>query len=263
MIENAKDRRASKKILMFALSIFNQSTMITEQEEQIIRRSFCAKTWNDTKTRDSWSVFKIMSEFVNGMEKMSQIGPCVAIFGSARTQPENKYYQLAVDIAEGLTKIGFGIITGGGPGIMEAANRGANKGGGTSVGLNIVLPHEQHFNPYIDPDKNINFDYFFVRKTIFMRYSQGYIVMPGGFGTLDELSEAITLIQTNKMVDFPIVLVGSEYWGGFIDWLKSTMLAEKMIKEEDFDIFHVVDTKEDAVKVIQDFYNKYAPRPNF
>ncbi len=237
--------------------------MITKQEEEIIRSSFTEKTWNDTKTRDSWSVFKIMSEFVEGMEKMSQTGPCVAIFGSARTQPGEKYYELATEIAEGLTQIGFGIISGGGPGIMEAANKGAKQGGGTSVGLNIVLPHEQHLNPYIDADKNINFNYFFVRKTIFMRYAQGYIAMPGGFGTLDELSEAITLIQTNKMVDFPVILVGTEYWSGLIDWFKKTLLAQKMIKEEDFDIFHVVDTKDEVVDIIKDFYIKYAPKPNF
>ena len=227
--------------------------MITEKEEKIIRQSFQPKTWNDVKTHDSWSVFKIMSEFVEGMEKLSNIGPCVAVFGSARLKPEDKYYQMAEKIAEDLTKIGFGVISGGGPGIMEAANKG----------LNIVLPHEQHFNPYIDPDKNINFQYFFVRKTIFMRYAQGYIAMPGGFGTLDELSEAITLIQTNKMVDFPVVLVGKDYWKGLINWFKSTLLKENMIKKEDFNIFHIVDTGEEAVNIIAEFYNKYAIKPNF
>ncbi len=237
--------------------------MITEKEEKIIRQSFQPKTWNDVKTHDSWSVFKIMSEFVEGMEKLSNIGPCVAVFGSARLKPEDKYYQMAEKIAEDLTKIGFGVISGGGPGIMEAANKGAHNGGGSSVGLNIVLPHEQHFNPYIDPDKNINFQYFFVRKTIFMRYAQGYIAMPGGFGTLDELSEAITLIQTNKMVDFPVVLVGKDYWKGLINWFKSTLLKENMIKKEDFNIFHIVDTGEEAVNIIAEFYNKYAIKPNF
>jgi TIGR00730 family protein len=237
--------------------------MITSEEEKIIRNSFKEKKWNDVKTHDSWSVFKIMSEFVEGFEKLSKIGPCVAIFGSARTKPEDKYYQMATEIAKNLTQKGFGIITGGGPGIMEAGNKGAMEGGGKSVGLNIVLPHEQHFNPYIDADKNINFNYFFIRKTMFMRYAQGYIVMPGGFGTLDELSEAITLIQTNKMVDFPIVLVGRDYWKGLIDWFRTTLLTEKMVKEEDFEIFHLVDNEEEAVKVIEDFYNKYAFKPNF
>ena len=236
---------------------------ITEKDERIIHESFHPKSWSEIKSHDSWSVFKIMAEFVEGMEKLSKAGPCVAIFGSARTQAGDPYYEMAVEIAEKLTDYGFGIITGGGPGIMEAGNKGAQKGGGTSVGLNINLPFEQHFNPYIDSDKNINFDYFFVRKTIFMRYAQGYIAMPGGFGTLDELSEAITLIQTNKMVEFPVVLVGKDYWKGLIDWFKKTLLKEKMIKEEDFDIFQVVDTADDAVRIIKDFYKKYAIKPNF
>ena len=237
--------------------------MITKEEEEIIRNSFSEKSWNDVKTHDSWSVFKIMAEFVEGMEKLSRVNPCVAIFGSARTKPEDKYYKLAEEIAYRITKIGFGIITGGGPGIMEAGNKGAHRGGGTSVGLNINLPFEQHFNPYIDSDKNIDFDYFFVRKTIFMRYAQGYVVMPGGFGTLDEMSEAITLIQTNKMVDFPVILVGKEYWKGLLDWFRDTMLKEGMIKEEDFSIFHVVDEVDDVVKIVKDFYDKYAVKPNF
>lgn len=237
--------------------------MITKEEEEIIRNSFGEKSWNDVKTHDSWSVFKIMAEFVEGMEKLSRVNPCVAIFGSARTKPEDKYYKLAEEIAYRITKIGFGIITGGGPGIMEAGNKGAHRGGGTSVGLNINLPFEQHFNPYIDSDKNIDFDYFFVRKTIFMRYAQGYVVMPGGFGTLDEMSEAITLIQTNKMVDFPVILVGKEYWKGLLDWFRDTMLKEGMIKEEDFSIFHVVDEVDEVVKIVMDFYDKYAVKPNF
>ena len=237
--------------------------IITPKEEEIIRNSFHPKSWNDIKTHDSWSVFKIMAEFVEGMEKMSKIGPCVAIFGSARTKPGDPYYEMATEIAKKLADFGFGIITGGGPGIMEAGNKGAYEGGATSVGLNITLPFEQHFNPYIDSDKSINFDYFFVRKTIFMRYAQGYIAMPGGFGTLDELSEAITLVQTNKMVDFPIVLVGKRYWKGLIDWFRKTMLEDKMIKEEDLEIFHVVDSADEAVKVITDFYKKYAIKPNF
>ena len=218
---------------------------ISEKDERIIRDSFHPKSWSDIKSHDSWSVFKIMAEFVEGMEKMSKSGPCVAIFGSARTQPGDKYYEMAVEIAEKLADYGFGIITGGGPGIMEAGNKGAKQGGATSVGLNI------------------NFDYFFVRKTIFMRYAQGYIAMPGGFGTLDELSEAITLIQTNKMVSFPVVLVGSDYWRGLIDWFKGTLLPHHMIKEEDFEIFNVVDTADEAVKIIKEFYKKYAVKPNF
>ena len=170
---------------------------------------------------------------------------------------------MAEETAYILVKKGFGIITGGGPGIMEAANKGAHFGGGKSVGLNIHLPHEQKPNPFIDRDKSIDFDYFYIRKTMFMRYSQGYIAFPGGFGTLDELSEAITLIQTNKLVSFPIIMVGKDYWNGLFEWFKTSLLEEKMVKEEDFNIFHVVDTIEEAVKIIEDFYHKYALKPNF
>lgn len=231
--------------------------------EEKIREVFEEKTWTDIKSQDSWSVFKIMSEFVNGYETLSKIGPCVAIFGSARLKPDNKYYKMAEEAAYLLVKKGFGIITGGGPGIMEAGNKGAHFGGGKSVGLNIVLPHEQYSNAFIDVDKCINFDYFYIRKTMFMRYSQGYIAFPGGFGTLDELSEAITLIQTNKLVSFPIVIIGKEYWKGLIDWFKESLLTNQMIKKEDFDIFHIVDDVEEAVNIIEDFYNKYSLKPNF
>lgn len=237
--------------------------MNSNEKEQIIRRSFSPKWWNDVETKNSWNVFKIMSEFVQSYDRLAKIGPCVAVFGSARTKPQNKYYKAAVEIAEKLTKIGFGVITGGGPGIMEAGNRGANQGGGPSVGLNINLPFEQHSNPYIDTDKSINYDYFFVRKTIFMQYAQGFVVMPGGFGTLDELSEALTLIQTDKLVEFPIIFYGKEYWKGLIDWFRDTLLEEKMISPEDMDLFKVVDTPDEAVAIIEEFYNKYAPKPNF
>ena len=232
---------------------------ITEREEKIIRQSFQPKSWNDVKTHDSWSVFKIMAEFVDGMEKMSKIGPCVAIFGSARTKPGDKYYQMTEEIARGITRLGFGVITGGGPGIMEAGNKGAQEAGGSSVGLEIVLPFEAKGNDYIDFDKNMRFNYFFVRKNIFMRYAQGYIVMPGGFGTLDE---ALTLLQTEKLCDVPVVLVGKQFWQGLVDWFRNTMLPERMINEEDFDIFHVVDTAEEAVKVIEDFYHRFNVKTN-
>jgi len=228
-----------------------------------LRKAFKPKSWNETKTHDSWAVFKVMSEMVEGFEKMSKIGPSVTIFGSARTKSNNQYYQMAEEIAYLLTKKGFGVITGGGPGIMEAGNKGAHFSGGKSVGLNIDLPFEQSSNPFIDNDKLLTFNYFFVRKLMFMKYSQGYIAMPGGFGTLDELFEAITLIQTNKMVRFPIALVGKEYWGGMIDWLKNTMLVAGNIKEEDLDIFKLVDSAEDAVNHICNFYEKYHLKPNF
>ena len=204
-----------------------------------------------------------MSEFVDGFEKLAKIGPCVSIFGSARTKEDHKYFKMAEDIAARLVRSGYGVITGGGPGIMEAGNRGAHKQGGKSVGLNIDLPFEQHNNIYIDRDKLINFDYFFVRKVMFVKYSQGFIVMPGGFGTLDELFEAITLIQTKKIGQFPIVLVGKEYWGGLFDWVKNVLLTEKNINEVDLELFKLVDTAEEAVHEIDDFYSKYLLSPNF
>lgn len=233
-------------------------------DESKIQDAFKHKTWTEIKTFDSWQIFKIMSEFVEGFEKMSAIGPCVSIFGSARTPRDHEYYKLAVEIAYKLTKNGYGVISGGGPGIMEAANKGANAFGGKSVGLNIKLPFEQSSNEYIDKDKLLNFDYFFVRKVMFMKYSQGYIVMPGGFGTLDELFEALTLIQTDKIGTFPIVLVGSEFWNGMVDWIKKAMLErEKNISPTDMDLFAVLDTADEVVEHINSFYKKYMLRPNF
>ena len=222
------------------------------------------KDWNNIKTRDSWEIFKIMGEFVEGFETMSRIGPCVSIFGSARTKPENKYYQLAEEVAYLLTKQKFGVITGGGPGIMEAGNKGAKRGGGKSVGLNIVLPFEQEANPYIDSDKIINFDYFFVRKVMFIKYAQGFIVLPGGFGTLDEMFEALTLIQTEKSGKFPVILIGKSFWTGLIDWIKEVLLAEENnISPEDLDLIQIVDTAEEAVKMINDYYKDHNLKPNF
>lgn len=228
-----------------------------------LRREFKPKTWMQTKAHDSWSVFKIMAEVVEGYEELARIGPCVAVFGSSRTKPGDECYATAEKVAYLLTKKGFGIITGGGPGAMEAANKGAHYAGGKSVGLNISLPHEQSANAFIDSDKLINFDYFFTRKLMFMRYSQGYIVLPGGFGTLDELFEAITLIQTDKLVDFPVILISRKYWGGLIDWIKEKMLEEAKISPEDMDLFQVVDTAEEAVEAIDSFYKKYSLKPNF
>ncbi len=234
-----------------------------KNEEDRIREAITPKSWNEIMTSDSWEVFKIMAEFVEGFEKLGRIGPCVSIFGSARTHSSNKFYKLAEEIAYLLTKKGFGIISGGGPGIMEAANKGAHFGGGKSVGLNIELPFEQGSNPFIDPDKLITFDYFFVRKVMFMKYSQGYIVLPGGFGTLDELFEAITLVQTHKTARFPIVLVSRSYWEDLVKWIENRMLAEMNISPTDLDIFSLVDTAEEAVDTIEKYYNKYALKPNF
>lgn len=221
------------------------------------------KGWNEIKTNDSWAIFKIMGEFVNGFEKMSAIGPCVSIFGSARTKTGTKYYDLAVEISQKLAQAGYGVITGGGPGIMEAGNRGANQAGGVSVGLNIDLPFEQHDNPYIDPDKSLDFDYFFVRKVMFVKYSQGFVVLPGGFGTLDELFEAMTLIQTQKIGKFPIVMVGSEFWDGLVDWLRDRLLVEKNISATDLDLFKVVDSSDEVVEIIDSFYKGHTLSPNF
>jgi uncharacterized protein (TIGR00730 family) len=232
-------------------------------ESQKLKEAFKSKDWNEIMTKDSWAVFKMMSEMVEGFETMARIGPCVSIFGSARTKFDNKYYKMAERIAHLLTIKGYGVITGGGPGIMEAANKGAKFSGGKSVGLNINLPHEQFNNKFIDRDKLINFDYFFVRKVMFMKYSQGYIVMPGGFGTLDELFEAITLIQTHKMVRFPVILVGVSFWSGLIDWIKDRLLSEENISEGDLELFSLVDSPEEAVTKIEEFYKKFNLKPNF
>lgn len=224
------------------------------------------KSWNEIKTNDSWSIFKIMGEFVNGYEKMSQIGPSISIFGSARTKKDHKYYLLAKEIAMSIVENGYGVITGGGPGIMEAANKGAREANGKSVGLCIELPFEkkESDNIYIDNDKKIDFDYFFVRKVMFMKYAQGFVVMPGGFGTLDELFEAITLIQTTKIEKFPIILVGTSFWSGLIDWIKETLMENnKTVSNKDMCIFHIVDKKEEVIKILEAFHNDYGLSPNF
>ena len=238
--------------------------MNMEKKDEKVMRKFQARSWNELKSNDSWSIFKIMGEFVEGYDRLSAIGPCVSIFGSARTKESNPYYQIGHDIAFQLTQKGYGVITGGGPGIMEAANAGAKKGQGASVGLNIKLPFEQYPNSFIDYDKSLHFDYFFVRKVMFVKYSQGFVVMPGGFGTLDELFEALTLIQTYKIGRFPIVLVGKSFWEGLVQWIKATLLtAENNINEEDLELFNVVDTAEEAVAEIDKFYSQYLLKPNF
>lgn len=235
-----------------------------QNDDERISYGLQQKNWNEIRSNDSWAIFKVMSEFVNGYETMARIGPSVSIFGSARTKPDDKYYLLAEKIAEKIAKAGYGVITGGGPGIMEAGNKGAHAGGGPSIGLNIELPFEQHFNPYIDKDKNLNFDYFFVRKVMFVKYSQGFVVMPGGFGTLDELFEAITLIQTKKIAKFPIILVGREFWAGLMDWIKA-VIVEKYANAnpDDLNLIKLVDTEDEVLDVIDNFYKKYQLSPNF
>lgn len=233
------------------------------KDDSTIPENHQPKTWSETISYDTWEIFKVMSEMVEGFQKLTRIGPCVSIFGSARTNEDQRTYKLTEEIAYLLTKSGFGIITGGGRGIMEAANKGAHFAGGKSVGLNIALPFEQRPNPFIDPNKLITFDHFFVRKTMFMKYSMGFIAMPGGFGTLDELTEAITLIQTHKMVMFPIVLVGKSYWEGFIKWVREVILEQGNISPEDLDIFKITDSAEETVAHINSFYNNYSLKPNF
>jgi hypothetical protein len=247
---------------MIYFDIFASSMM--ENNENTKKKSHFSKHWTEIKVVDTWQVFKIIAEFVEGFEKMSKIGPCVSIFGSARIKPGTKYYELATQIAHLLSEKGYGIITGGGPGIMEAANKGAYETKGISVGLNIELPFEQHINPYVDRDKSINFDYFFVRKVMFVKYAQGFIALPGGFGTLDELFESLTLIQTLKIDRFPIVLVGSEFWNPMVDWLQKTLLEEfNNISPEDMHLFKVLDDPQDVVDHIDDFYKKEILKPNF
>ena len=232
--------------------------------DEKLTKAFTNHNWHEIKTSDSWQIFKIMAEFVDGFEKLAKIGPCVSIFGSARTKNENKYYDMAVETARLLAERGYGVISGGGPGIMEAANKGAYEAGGKSVGLNIELPFEQFHNKYIDRDKLLEFDYFFVRKVMFMKYSQGFIVLPGGFGTVDESFEAITLIQTGKIARFPIVFIGVDYWKGLFEWVEDKMLnSEHNISPDDLNLYRVVDTAEEAVEHIFRFYQKYLLKPNF
>lgn len=212
---------------------------------------------------DLWRIFRIMSEFVEGFELMAKIKPSVLIFGSARTKPEEKYYKLTEEVAKELVKKGFGVTTGGGPGIMEAGNKGAQDAGGSSTGINIDLPFEQSANPFIDKDKLLNFRYFFVRKLMFFKYAQGYIVMPGGFGTIDEGFEVLTLIQTGKTSKVPIVFMGTEFWTPLIDWVKEHQLKNNLISPEDLDLFSITDDPAEAAKIIRDFHKGKQFTPNF
>ena len=221
------------------------------------------KDWSEIKSNDSWSIFKIMAEFVEAYDKMAKAGPCVAIFGSARTKPTHPHYLQAVEVGEKLARAGYGVITGGGPGIMEAGNKGAKQGEGVSVGLNIDLPFEQFHNIYIDRDHYLEFDYFFVRKVIFVKYSQAFVIMHGGFGTLDELFEAMTLIQTKKIARRPIVLLGTTYWSGLFDWIQNVQLKEGYISASDLSLFKITDSSDEALAFIDDFFRSHALSPNF
>ena len=213
------------------------------------------KQWTKIKGENSWTMFKVIAEFVEGFETMNKIQPSISIVGSARTKPGTKYYELASEMATKLVEEGYGVITGGGPGIMEAANKGAFEHNGTSIGLNIDLPFEQSHNAYIDPDKVLNHRYFFVRKVMFVKYAQAFIVMPGGFGTLDELFEVLTLIQTHKITPVPIVLMGSEFWNGLKDWISTVMRDEfATISPKDLDLLPIVDDPTEAFNLIRDFY---------
>lgn len=224
------------------------------------------KSWTtELKAQSSWQIFKIMSEFVEGFEKLNKIGPCISIFGSARLQPGSKYYEMATDLAQKLTDEGYGVITGGGPGIMEAANKGAYESGGKSVGLNIDLPFEQEPNGYIDPDKLITFRYFFSRKVMFVKYAQAFVLFPGGFGTMDEFFECLTLIQTRKIDRFPIICISKEYWEGLLEWMSAVMMKKfNNIHDEDLQLISLVDSADEAIEVIREYYRTEHPlKPNF
>ncbi len=222
------------------------------------------RDWTETKAHSSWQIFKIMAEFVQAFETLAKIGPCISIFGSARTKPGHKYYELTSEIAKRFAEEGFGIITGGGPGVMEAANKGAQLAKGKSVGLNIALPFEQEANPYIDKDKFIDFDYFFVRKVMFTKYAQGFIMMPGGWGTLDEFFEVATLMQTRKFSHIPMICVGSEYWKGLFDWMRHVMQEQEgNISPGDLELIKIYDTPDEVINYIREFYTHNKLQPNF
>ena len=207
---------------------------------------------------DPWRVMRIQSEFVEGFGALAELGPAVSVFGSARTKVDSPHYRLGVEVGRALAKAGYAVITGGGPGAMEAANRGALEAGGASVGLGIELPFEAGLNPYVD--LGVNFRYFFARKTMFVKYAQGFIVLPGGFGTLDELFEALTLVQTQKVTSFPLVLLGSDYWGGLLGWLEGTLADRGMINVEDLRLLQLTDDVDEAVRIIIESERNVAPK---
>lgn len=231
-------------------------------------RSKKMKEWTKIKGENAWTMFKVLAEFVDGFEILNNIGPCVSIFGSARFKPDHFYYKKAVEVAGRLTEVGFGVITGGGPGIMEAGNKGAKEKNGVSVGLNINLPFEQHHNPYIDDDKSLEHRYFFIRKVMFVKYAQAFVVMPGGFGTMDELFEVLTLIQTRKITPVPIILFGSSFWSGLKGWIQQTMAEEwSTVNPQDLNLLPITDDVDEVVRIINDFYSSEHPQgkltPNY
>jgi len=233
----------------------NRSTHDLLQDEKL-------KVLSDVQ-QDFWRLFRILAEFVEGFSIMSQQKRLVTIFGSARTKPGMQYYEMAVLVAKALVKRGFNVLTGGGPGIMEAGNKGCQEAGGTSVGANIDLPFEQNSNPFIDKGRLITFKHFFVRKVMFVKYAHGFVVLPGGFGTLDEFFEAITLIQTKKTVPFPVILMGKEYWMGLLDWMSDTLVKGGTINKSDLDLFSVTDDPEEAANIIAEFYKESTVMTNF
>jgi len=237
-----------------ALNVNVQLGRKTEDEVLLKRQEFVAPQERDFTTGDPWRVLRIQSEFVDGFDTLAHISPAITIFGSARTLPDSEEYRLAEETARRLAEAGFAVITGGGPGIMEAANKGALAGGGESIGCNIELPFEQGTNEYVRVA--INFRYFFVRKTMFIKYSEAFVIFPGGFGTMDELFEALTLIQTRKITNFPVVLMGTRYWRGLLDWLKETMVSEGKIHAADLDLLHATDDPAEATKLIVDCFNE-------
>ena len=219
--------------------------------------------WNTKITEDSWRILKYNSETVGGFEKLLKLGPSVSIFGSARIKENNKYYKLTVDIAKMLTKLGFGVITGAGPGIMEAGNKGAKESNGTSVGLRINLPFEQYTNKYVDEDYLLRFDYFFIRKLMFQKYSKGFVIMPGGFGTLDELFNALTLIQCNKSKPFPIIMFGKEHYEPLFNWIKETLLKNNLISKEDIDLIQLTDDVYEVERIFKNYFKNNSFDFNF
>lgn len=241
-------KRKSEENAQAGRKVHVEASWPNKQPDEQLDRYLLESPQEDATHSDVWRVLRIQSEFVSGFGSLAGLGPAVSVFGSARTEPESIYYKQAYHVGQRLAQAGAITITGGGPGTMEAANKGASEAGGTSVGLGIELPFETGLNSWVN--RGINFRYFFVRKTMFVKYSQGFIVLPGGFGTLDELFEALTLVQTQKITGFPIVLVGTEYWGGLVGWLTDVVAKERTISPKDLDLFHLTDDPDEAVDIV-------------